>query len=52
MYSHVQSHKLVHMSGACGHVQASSISGCDFEVIYCTVYSITLHRLQYEITVV
>ena len=47
MYSHVQSHKLVHMSGACGHVRTSSTSGCDFCVIYCTV----LHYIEYSSTV-
>ena len=46
MHSHVQSRKLVHMSGVHCHLRASSTSGCAFVyfiVQYCIDYSSTLY---------
>ena len=46
---HVQSHKLVHVSGIQSHMRASSTSGCAFvyfTVQYCIEYSSTVSLLQ------
>ena len=47
--SHVQSRKLVHVSGVHCHVRASSTSVCDFVyfiVQYCIEYSSTVSLFQ------
>ena len=49
MHLHVQSHKLVHVSGKHGHTCASSTSGCAFvyfTVQYCIEYSSTVSLFQ------
>ena len=49
VHSHVQSHKLVHVSGVHCHVHASSTSGCAFvyfTVQYCIEYSSTISLFQ------
>ena len=49
MHSHVQSCKLVHVSGIHCHMHASSTSGCAFvyfTVQYCIEYSSTVSLFQ------
>ena len=49
VHSHVQSRKLVHVSGVHCHVHASSTSGCAFvyfTVQYCIEYSSTVSLFQ------
>ena len=43
MCPHAQSHKLVHISGVCCHMQASSTSGCAF------VYFTIQHYIEYVV---